>query len=147
MDVRKLDPRNWLTIDENYLSEHRVRDVLLRAEKSSVLQCLPESGDACEEVLEEVVGFLCGRVPGLFARVGRDGRDGKEVVVNRVTGERFRIGDGKQDGEQSEMGALEVAVRLAMEDLSILMLNEEGEYYLFVSPPSAWSGLVWSIDS
>lgn len=128
MDVRKMDSENWLTIDTHYMGEHRVRSQLLQQEKSKVLQCLPESHDGCMEVLEEVVRFLCGRFPGMFESTTQ----GKETTVrNKMAGETFVFG-----GQSDQFGPLEIAARLTMEDLSILMKNADGEYYLSVRPPS-----------
>lgn len=124
MDVRRMEPANWLSLDANYLPEHRVRSQLLAHEKHRVLRCLPESGGACMEVLEEVVGFLCGRFPDAFERtVGRDGKG--TCVANKLTGESFVFGTG-----QDALEPLEIAVRLTMEDLSVLLENADGEYYL-----------------
>lgn len=124
MDVRKLDVENWLTVDKNYMDEHEVRSQLLETEKSKVLQCLPESYDACLEALEEVVEFLCQR----FSNVFEQKKCGDETTVhNKMTGETFCFG-----GKNKDVDPLEIAVRLTMEDLSILMKNEEDEYYLLV---------------
>lgn len=125
MDIRKLDSQNWLTLDKNYMEEHRVRDHLLREKRGKVLQCLPESVEACQEALEEVSSFLCQRFPSMFQSETMDGR---QVIQNRMTGEQFDI-DGAHSNEQPT-DALEAAVRLTMEDLSILMKNDEDEYYL-----------------
>lgn len=125
MDIRKLDTQNWLTLDKNYLEEHRVRDHLLREKRDQVLQCLPESLEACQEALEEVSMFLCQRFPNMFSQVVQ-GND--SWIENRVTKERFNT--KAQQSPCSNIDALEAAVRLTMEDLSILMLNEKGEYYL-----------------
>lgn len=125
MDVRKLDQRNWLTIDRNYMEEHQVRNDLLETEREKVIQCLPESQEACKEALEEVVTFLCERYPNMFEKKEREG---KVTVFNKKTGERFHFGD-----TTDEMEPLEIAVRLTMEDLSILMKNENDEYYLYAT--------------
>ena len=122
MDVRKLAMENWLTIDKYYMDEHRVRSELLEKEKSKVLQCLPESYDGCMEMLEEVVKFLCRQFPKMFE--SRKHGNGT-TVHNRMTGETFVFGTGND-----QIGPLEIAVRLTMEDLSILMKNSDGEYYL-----------------
>lgn len=123
MDVRKLDEQNWLTVDKNYMDEHQIRGQLLDHEKSKVLQALPESYDACLETLEEVVEFLCMRFPNMFAKksVGEE-----TTVVNKTTGETFVFG-GPQN---AHVDPLEIAVRLTMEDLSVLLKNEDDEYYL-----------------
>ncbi|PWY84176.1 hypothetical protein BO83DRAFT_352503 [Aspergillus eucalypticola CBS 122712] len=134
MDVRKLDVENWLTVDKNYMDEHEVRSQLLETEKSKVLQCLPESYDACLEALEEVVEFLCQR----FSNVFEQKKCGDETTVhNKMTGETFCFG-----GKNKDVDPLEIAVRLTMEDLSILMKNEEDEYYLAASAslfPVGWT--------
>lgn len=128
MDIRKLDVQNWLTLDKNYMEEHAVRDDLLREKRDKVLQCLPESAQACQEALEEVSEFLCERYPNMFHKVVEGDR---ASIQNCMTGERFDIGGAASGGEGID--ALEAAVRLTMEDLSILMMNEEGEYYLYGS--------------
>ncbi|GLA48122.1 hypothetical protein AnigIFM63604_003216 [Aspergillus niger] len=134
MDVRRLDVENWLTVDKNYMDEHEVRSQLLEKEKSKVLQCLPESYEACLEALEEVVEFLCQR----FSNVFEQKKCGDETTVhNKMTGETFSFG-----GKNKDVDPLEIAVRLTMEDLSILMKNEEDEYYLAASAslfPVGWT--------
>ncbi|PYH95097.1 hypothetical protein BO71DRAFT_378204 [Aspergillus ellipticus CBS 707.79] len=133
MDVRRLDVANWLTVDKNYMDEHVVRSELLQTEKKKVIQCLPESYDACLEALEEVVDFLCQRFPNIFEQ-----KCGSETVIhNNMTGETFTFG-----GEKRDVDPLEIAVRLTMEDLSILMKNEDDEYYLAASAslfPVGWT--------
>jgi hypothetical protein len=125
MGLRRLDEWNWLTVDKNYLKEHDVRASLLQNQRSQVIQCLPESRIACAEGLEVVAEFLCERYPDMFHM--EEAGDTRKIH-NSKTGESFVIGD-----ENNESDPLETAVRLAMEDLSILMKNEEGEYYLYVS--------------
>lgn len=93
-------------------------------EKSRVLQCLPESHDGCVEVLDEVVEYLCQRFPNKFDRIKRGNAT---TIRNKITGETFVFGT-----ENDNVGPLEIAVRLTMEDLSILMTNADGKYYLLV---------------
>lgn len=127
MDVRKLDAQNWLTLDKNYMDEHQVRSQLLHEKREEVLRCLPESIDPCQEALEEVSDFLCERFPNMFEMSIEDGR---KIVDNRMTGDKFTVSG--RDPNEGSTEALEAAVRLTMEDLSILMMNEEGEFYLYV---------------
>ncbi|KAJ5682881.1 hypothetical protein N7462_006046 [Penicillium macrosclerotiorum] len=137
MDIRKLDVQNWLTLDRNYMEEHRVRDQLLREKREKVIRCLPESGEACREALEEVSGFLCGRFPNMFQKLEREGQ---EIIHNCMTGEEFVLGGS--DPLKANIDALEAAVRLTMEDLSVLMINEDEEYYLAASAslfPTGWT--------
>ncbi|KAL5338450.1 hypothetical protein BJX70DRAFT_388520 [Aspergillus crustosus] len=135
MDIRKLDVENWLTLDKNYLDEHVVRSQLLEQERQKVFQCLPESYDACLEALEEVVEFLTQRFANMFERKKHSETT---TVYNRMTGETFVYGGEKTN----QMDPLEIAVRLTMEDLSILMKNEDEEYYLAASAslfPVGWT--------
>ena len=127
MDIRKLDAQNWLTLDKNYMDEHRVRTQLLHEKREEVLRCLPESIEPCQEALEEVSDFLCERFPNMF---GMSIQNGRKMIHNRMTGDKFTVSG--RDSNEGLTEALEAAVRLTMEDLSILMMNEEGEFYLYV---------------
>ncbi|KAJ5885844.1 hypothetical protein N7504_011680 [Penicillium tannophilum] len=138
MDVRRLDTHNWLTLDKNYMDEHRVRDRLLREKRDNVLQCLPESLVACQEALEEVSEFLCERFPGMFEKTVQ-GSD--TWIENKATKEKFNI-SGQATVNSTD--ALEAAVRLTMEDLSVLMINDDGEYYLAASASLFPTG--WTVD-
>lgn len=123
MGLRKLDVRNWLTVDKNYMKEHDIRNSLLKNERKKVFECLPESREACAEILEVVSEFLCERYPTMFQMK----KDGTKIEIQNIkTGETFVHG-----GPDSTMEPLEIAVRLAMEDLNVLMRNSEGEYYLY----------------
>lgn len=126
MDIRKLDAQNWLTLDKNYLEEHRVRGHLLRERRDEVVQCLPESTEACQEALEEVSEFLCERFPNMFSK---SVHQNEEIIENCMNGEKFNISELARSKKLPD--ALEAAVRLTMEDLSILMMNEDDEYYLY----------------
>jgi hypothetical protein len=125
MDIRKLDVHNWLTLDKNYMDEHRVRTQLLDEKRGKVIQCLPESLESCQEALEEVSDFLCERFPDAFTMSTHENR---KIIENSMTGDKFTVSG--RDANEGLTEALEAAVRLTMEDLSILMMNGEGEYYL-----------------
>lgn len=127
MDIRKLDVGNWLTLDANYLAEHRIRSQLLEQKKHNVLECLPESYEACQEVLDEVSGFLCRRYPEIFEveYTASGGIEMERSIHNKLTGETLAVG-----GTSHRADALEKAVRLTSEDLSVLMTNQDDEYYL-----------------
>jgi hypothetical protein len=112
MGLRKLDKKNWLTIDDNY---HQLKAELLTGSKSKVLQCLPGSESACLEVLEVVLDFLIEKWPDVFERFGAN----NNFVRNNKTGEEFNL---------DEDLPLEVAARLVAEDLNVL--EESGEDYI-----------------
>ncbi|KAK2792809.1 hypothetical protein FQN51_001568 [Onygenales sp. PD_10] len=118
MGLKRLDQRNWLTIDKNYMEEHKLRDSLFRNQRSKVFHCAPESHHACEETLQVVTTYLCKRYPAMFKL------DGNTVKITK-TSEEFHLKDPTK-----AMEPLEIAARLAMEDLSVLLENDKGEMYL-----------------
>ena len=128
MGLRKLDEKNWLTIDEEYLPEHRLRAELLSGSRNKVIQCLHGSEAACVETLEFVVGFLTKTWPDIFELFGeadRDGNDGGRYFVrNKRTEEVFQI------VAPYEVAPLEIVARLAMEDFNVLVKGEGGEEHV-----------------
>jgi hypothetical protein len=129
MGLRRMDSKNWLTIDKNYVKEHQVRSELLEKEKDRVIRCLSGSEAACTEVLEVVVEHLTQRYPEVF-RIGM--RDGKRTIFITATGETFQI-----TKPHSGMCPLEIAARLSMEDLSVLISDgKDTEYVLYASTSS-----------
>jgi hypothetical protein len=66
MDLKSLDRQNWLTVDQNYKEQHQIRKELLLRQPEMMVQCLPEAVHACEEALQQIAEFLCGRYPLMF---------------------------------------------------------------------------------
>ncbi|OJD27210.1 hypothetical protein ACJ73_01394 [Blastomyces percursus] len=132
MGLKRLDQHNWLTIDKNYIEQHKLRDALLRTQRSKVFQCLPEARNACEELLNEVATYLCGRYPAIFAM------DNDAVRITK-TDEVFCLRD-----RTNGLEPLEVAARLAMEDFSIVLENDSGQSYLAATAslfPVGWCAM------
>lgn len=120
MGIRKLDPEDWLRVDENFSLEHNIRSELLTKKKDKVLQCLPESEDACVEALEVVVKCLTEKFPDTF-QTSNTLSECNQVRVAE-TGETLDI-----KPPFNNLQPLEVAARLAMEDLSLLRKSGHGE--------------------
>ncbi|EEH20123.2 hypothetical protein PABG_02382 [Paracoccidioides brasiliensis Pb03] len=118
MGLKRLDRHNWLTIDKNYLEQHKLRDTLFRTQGTKVLQCLPEAKYACQELLQEIATYLCDRYPAIFEM------DNDAVKITK-TGEVFCLRD-----HTNGMEPLEIAARLAMEDLSVLLEDGSEQSYL-----------------
>lgn len=126
MGLQKLDVENWLTVNKNYPTQHRIRAGLLAAKEERVLQCLPGSEEACIEVLDLVVDYLTNKYPAMYQLVEGDGD--VERIRNRETGEEFGL---QQPFE--ETAPLEIAARLVAEDINILkQASDGGEHYLYV---------------
>lgn len=124
MGIRKLDPRDWLRIDENFSLEHGIRSELLTEKKDKVLQCLSGSEDSCIETLEVVAGYLTEKFPGNFQRT--KSISGCVHVLIVETGEMLNM-----NPPFDSLQPLEIAARLAMEDLNILKRDgHTGEHHL-----------------
>ncbi|KAG4418257.1 hypothetical protein IFR04_008615 [Cadophora malorum] len=132
MGLKRLDESNWLTLDSNYLPEHAERLNLLTTRRSNVIECLPGSEAACQEVLNIVTSFLSTRFPQHFAIISSPSGP---KIINHLTDEIFPIGPTCPN-------PLEVAAKLSMEDFNILLRHPEtGEYHLQASAtlfPAGW---------
>lgn len=115
----------WLDIDSNYVVEHNLRKSLLEKMKGSVLGCLPIAEEACRELLDTVAQHLSRDFPRLFQKESREDTQRVKVVE---TGEVFDI-----SRPMNGKAALEIAAKLAMEDLNILMKGPNDEHILYVA--------------
>lgn len=123
MGLRKSDPKEWLQIDSEYLAVHKIKSVLLDENKSQVLQCLRGSEAACREVLDLVVEFLTRSFPKEF--ISWVPAPGIQYVMITKTQEIFKVSP-----PYDELGSLEIAARLAMEDFNIMIKGENDVHTL-----------------
>lgn len=123
MDLRKPERETWLEMDDQYLPEHNIRSKLLNEKKSAVIQRQPGSEAACAEVLELVAQDLTTNFPQQFKAWPSPSE--LEMVEIVATGEVFRV-----RAPFREMEPLEVAARLAGEDLNILIKGGKDEHTL-----------------
>jgi hypothetical protein len=120
MGLRGFGQEGWLTIDDNYVREHEVKLRLLATRGNSVFGCLPAAEPACGEVLEMVVECLTGQYPQLF-RLSAEG----EYIEAVRTNETYGLGRSSR-----RMHPLEIAARLAMEDLNVLAKGKNDQHEL-----------------
>lgn len=106
---------DWLVLDNEYIPQHTARAALLASQHADCIQTTREGGAACEELLEEVVGFLVSWYPQHFC-VRMKGT--RRHVRNEVTGEEFAL-ERPWDGAGPGAGALEVVARLCGEDFLV----------------------------
>ena len=124
MGIRKIDEEDWLRVDENFGHEHKIRSEILNKQKDKVLQCLPGSEEACFEAMNLVVNYLTEKFPDYFQQLNSSSGWDRVHVVE--TGETLCIMPPFDN-----LQPLEVAARLAMEDLSILSQEwYSGEHHL-----------------
>ena len=127
MGMHKNGKDNWLIVDENYFLEHDVRLEILRNKEKKVVKSLPLSANACKETMSLVVDYLVNHYPDTFYR-SRDNHGEFVKIVN--TGEVFRLSP-----PYNGLSPLEIATRLAVEDLNVLMKQANGEHFLYVRIP------------
>src|SRR6266536_4067390 len=134
MGLRRMDRKNWLTIDKNYLKEHQVRSVLLSSKRNGDIQCLAGSEAACMEVLDVVVEHLTQRYPDAF-RLSKSKE--KQTVTITATGKAFPV-----TSPYAGMSPLEIAARLSMEDLNVLINHRKAAEYVLYAASFIPSNLV-----
>lgn len=117
------------------MEQHKIRDSLFNNHRKNVFKCLPEAEAACREALEQVTKYLCNRYPFMFQKDQLN--TGERLVRVTETDEKFDL------SPRSKMEPVEIAARLSMEDLSILLENENGIYYLYVELSECTVILMW----
>ncbi|KAK3623421.1 hypothetical protein LTR56_021597 [Elasticomyces elasticus] len=134
MGIRKTQEDSWLQLDNRYRQEQSLREHLLEKKRAGVLQYLDGSEDACRESLEHIVAFLTRRFPDLFFWSSKD----PDFLCNGITGDIFKVVD------PLEQHPLEIAARLVMEDMNLLIQGagpDPDEHYLrasFSMAPAGW---------
>ncbi|KAM5447881.1 hypothetical protein MaudCBS49596_005675 [Microsporum audouinii] len=135
MGLKRMDKAGWLVVDDTYNARHEVRASLFNTRNREVSQCLPEAKGACSEALKEVSSFLCKTHPGMFEL--KESTSGT-VVRNKRMGEEFPL-------ENGSIPPLEAAARLAMEDMTILLKNDNGDHYVAATSSAFLIG--WSANT
>ena len=124
MGLRKLNVETWLSVDKNYMTQHRIRTGILADKTNKVLQCLPGSEDACLEVLDLVVDHLTNKYPAMYKVIEEDGNSRR--IENMESGEVFGL-----QPLVVGMASLETVARLVSEDINILKKGSNGgEHHL-----------------
>ncbi|KAJ8115736.1 hypothetical protein OPT61_g2678 [Boeremia exigua] len=131
--LRKVDQREWLTVDNAYKDMHEARDSLLAKKNAECIQVKRDGEAACEELLQEVVKSLVSRYPNSFSikTVNR-----RKHIRNEITREEWAL------VRPFDCHPLEVCARLATEDFNVLLKGEfTQQYYLQASAtlsPTGW---------
>ncbi len=110
MGLRRLEPDDWLRVDDAHDAQMRLRDRLLAERRAEVAAALPGSEAGCAETLALLLEFLPERFPERWTRDG-------QVMVDRRNGRRVAL-----DGEPP----LVIAGRLVQEDLCLMRKGPDG---------------------
>ncbi|KAK9453101.1 hypothetical protein V1511DRAFT_505645 [Dipodascopsis uninucleata] len=127
MSIFKLDINHWLDMDKWYARYIKDRNDIIDRTGVDYCDALPESEDACIELLFIVVDHLATRYPKLFKKtdIGID---------NLVTGESM---DLRQPLKEPP---LRIVARLAKEDFYIVKKRDDGKHYLVAAVVPAPGG-------
>jgi hypothetical protein len=131
---KKLEPDWWLELENTYLSRIAQRKELFEKHGKNVLQMLPGSEAACNELMEMAVQFLCARYPHYFRITGAPG---EEVLINKILNKVFRI---------RTMEPLKVLLENIPEDFAITLRNQETGDYEFRAGVVC-SSLGWNVGT
>jgi hypothetical protein len=122
--VRRLDLDAWLLVDDERASQLRQKQELLATHPSTVVRSLPESDDACAELLDLVLEAVV--TAGLVEVVGHRAMD-------RATGTATDL---------TALHPIDAAGRLVQEDVCVMQRDVDGLWRLTAGSvcfPSRWS--------
>src|SRR5262245_47130371 len=106
MNLRPLDPADWILIDDDFATNLAQKERLLAERHGEVFAALPPAEAGGHEVLERLAAHLARRFPNLY------GLDGATLV--RLADDRpFHL-------DQRAIHSLDLAGRLVQEDLCLL---------------------------
>ncbi len=120
--LKRVNQKEWLTVDNTYRDLHAARDSLLTKKNAECIQVKHDGEKACEELLREVVESLVSKYPRSFSIkiVNR-----RKHIRNEITKEEWSL------VRPFDCHSLEVCARLAMEDFNILLKGDfTQQYYL-----------------
>lgn len=124
MSIFKLDMNHWLDMDKYYVRYINEKKRIWNKFGKENINWLPESEDACTELLETVTNHMLVRYPLLF-RVLEDKKETGKVVRNEIT---------KEDLDMTyplKQHPLILVSKLAKEDFYIVKKNtKDGQHYL-----------------
>lgn len=136
MGIRSMPWDEWIELDREFASFHRIREHRIETRGEKLVQVLPErpglvkgGHDAAVELVHELAEYLSRRFPDVYhvrrsdtsSETGWDGQAPIEDVTIVPLGKTYSLRDGDP---------LTVAALLVQEDLAIMIEGTDGRYYL-----------------
>ncbi|KAH3684643.1 hypothetical protein WICPIJ_004399 [Wickerhamomyces pijperi] len=119
MSVFKLDVNHWLDMDKYYWHYIQEKERIYHEYGTDNLDWLPESEDACLELMEMVTDHMLKRYPLLFTS-----KDNGVTVKNELTGELLDM------SKPLKKHPLEYVSKMAKEDFYVVLKRPDGQHYL-----------------
>lgn len=117
MSIYKLDLNHWLDMDKWYVRYIEEKAKIMGEHGKSCCDWLPESEDACEELLETIVKHMVARYPACFKKTGQG-------IHNLITGEQIDL------RKPYKLHPLQYISKLAKEDFYVVKQRPDGRHYL-----------------
>ncbi|KIM83882.1 hypothetical protein PILCRDRAFT_6759 [Piloderma croceum F 1598] len=144
MGIRKMPWEDWIELDNQFTSYHRIRTHRIKTRGSNVVRVLPDqpgvvhgAGDAVIELVQELSEYLAVRYPSTF-RIERDvesktnekrliergwgGALPVKSITNIFLGVTYELNENAED-------MMRVAALLTQDDLALMIEGEDGRYY------------------
>ncbi|ODQ78000.1 hypothetical protein BABINDRAFT_163049 [Babjeviella inositovora NRRL Y-12698] len=119
MSIYKLPINHWLDMDKYYWHYIEEKKRILHQYGDENISWLPESHDACVELMETVRTHMLKRYPLLF-----ESSDGGVTMLNKLTGEHIDM------SEPLQHHPLVYVSKMAKEDFYIVQQRDDGKHYL-----------------
>lgn len=117
MSIFRLDINHWLDMDKFYIHYLKQKQDIFDEHGNDHFDWLPESQDACEELLETVVDHMLIRYPNLFKTT-------EKGIHNLITDEELDL------TQPLEHHPLWYISKMAKEDFYVVKQRDDGKHYL-----------------
>ncbi|GLB35130.1 putative IMP dehydrogenase / GMP reductase domain containing protein [Lyophyllum shimeji] len=134
MALKKMEPDWWIELESTYRERIAQRKQLYAEYGKAIIDALPGSEQACKELKEMVIQFLCARYPNQFQV-----RWGAGVFFNRILGTRSKT------RTVDALDALEFLLDHVPEDFLITLEDERTGLYVLRAAVSC-SAVGWRLQ-
>ncbi|KAF5093274.1 hypothetical protein D0Z03_002491 [Geotrichum reessii] len=117
MSIFKLDLNHWLDMDKWYIRYIEEKKKIFDQYGKEYCDWLPESQDACEELLETIVDHMLTRYPKLFKKT-------ETGIHNLITDEQIDL------SKPYKLHPLHYIGKMAKEDFYVVKKRDDGRHYL-----------------
>lgn len=117
MSIYKLDLNHWLDMDKWYSRYIREKEIIFSENRQDCCDWLPESKEACEELLETVVEHMLARYPACFKKTSQG-------IHNLITDEQIDL------RKPYKLHPLQYIGKMAKEDFYVVQQRPDGLHYM-----------------
>lgn len=134
MSIFRLDINHWLDMDKYYIHYLEEKKKVFHEYGKDSIDWLPESEEACLELMETVVDHMLVRYPKLFTKLDR------KIIHNEITGETLDMSLPLQHHP------LIYVSKLAKEDFYVVLQNPKDNLHYLVAAAVPFPGGGFSVS-